>query len=72
LTTCDDELGADQVLSYRGFWLHRDHTRPAVPLSNGAPDAKQGRPGDIARDMGTVAHAVHQRRGRGLVETVSK
>jgi len=49
----DDELGADQVLSYRGFWLYKDVRSPAVLLSNGAPGAAQGRDGDFAWDMST-------------------
>jgi hypothetical protein len=48
----DDELGADQVLSYRGFWLYKEG-RPAVLLSHGKPEDKQGRDGDFAWDMFT-------------------
>ena len=56
---CDDELGPDHVLSYRGFWLHQERS-PAVLFSNGKRDNAQGRDGDLAWDMATNSPARYQ------------
>lgn len=63
----DDELGRDQILSYRGFWLYRANF-PAVLLSNGRPDNTCGRDNDIAWDM-SEKPIVHYRKSGGAWHT---